>query len=489
MKQLGGLDATFLYMESPETPMHVAALTIFEMPAGLKGSFLAHFRSFFASRIHLVPIFAKKLVRTVLELDHPGWVDVDEVDLEDHIRGITLKAPGSFAQLEALVGDLHSELLDRAKPLWQFTVIDGLADGTVALYSKVHHAAVDGGAGMVIMQAVMDFFPEPRVVPPPPPKAKAKARPSVEERALLGLHDLISNVARQQINALQAIPSLISNVTDAVLASAKTTAETGQLPRISDPLAPKTRFNVSVSRKRSYAARSLPLTDAKAIAKATGTKINDVVMAISAGALRMYLREHEDLPKKPLVAFVPISLRELGNKDINNQVFGMNCPLATNEPDPIRRLKKIHAASSQSKVFAGSIKDAAPKDFTLLGAPHLLPGLMQLYGSAKLADVMPMAVNLTISNTMGPPFPVFCAGAKALALYPVSIATHGVALNITVQSYIGKLDFGITADRKAVPDVGRLADLLEDANRELLEAITTLDQPAENEDRATDKPT
>lgn len=489
MKQLGGLDATFLYMETPQTPMHVAALTLFELPKDFRGTFLDHFRNFFASRIHLVPIFEKRLARTVFELDHPGWVDVDEVDLEHHIQGITLPAPGDFSQMEQIVAGLHSQPLDRTKPLWQFTVIDGLADGRVALYSKVHHAAVDGGAGMVILQAVMDFFPEPRAVPPRKPGPPKKKKPSVEERALLGIHDIISNVARQQINALQALPGVISNVTDAVLATAKATVETGKLPAFNDVLAPKTRFNVSVSDKRSYAARSLPLNDAKMIAKATGAKINDVVMALASGALRMYLSEHDELPKKPLIAFVPISLRELGNTDINNQVFGMNVPIATDVSDPIKRLKKIRANSTQTKMLAGGVKDAAPKDFTLLGAPHLLPGLMQLYGDSKLANMLPSGVNLCISNTMGPQFPVYCAGAKVLALYPVSIATHGVALNITVQSYMGSLDFGIVADAKAVPDVDRLADLLDDALQELKTAVAAQppagDPPAQGKDKTT----
>lgn len=482
MKQLGGLDATFLYMETPQTPMHVAALTLFELPEGFQGTFLDHFRAFFASRIHLVPIFEKKLARTVFDLDHPGWVDADDVDLEDHIRGITLDKPGLFSQLEAVVGELHSVPLDRRKPLWQFHVIDGLEDGRVALYAKVHHAAVDGGAGMVILQAVMDFFPEPRPVPPRKPGPPKRKKPSVEERALLGIHDVISNVARQQISALQAIPGLIANVTDTVLAATKTAVETGKLPKVGDLLAPKTRFNASVSDKRLWAARSLPLADAKMIAKATGAKINDVVMALCGGALRLYLEEHNELPAKPLIAFVPISLRELGNTDINNQVFGMNVPIATDVADPIKRIKRVRAASTQNKMLAGSLKDAAPKDFTLLGAPHLLPGLMQLYGSAGLAGTMPMAVNLTISNTMGPQFPIYCAGAKVLALYPVSIATHGVALNITVQSYMGSLDFGITADAKAVPDVARLADLFEDALHELKDAVAAL--PAKSSQEA-----
>jgi WS/DGAT/MGAT family acyltransferase len=235
-------------------------------------------------------------------------------------------------------------------------------------------------------------------------------------------------------------------------------------------LAPRTPFNVTVGAKRSYAARSIPLAEVKAIAKARDAKLNDVVMAITSGAVRKYLLERQALPDAALVAFVPISLREVGNTDINNQVFGMNVPLATNYGNPLKRLDKIKRESGASKMLASGAKDAAPGDFTLIGAPTLLPGLMQLYGSTRLADMIPQVVNMCISNTMGPPFPLYCAGAKVTALYPVSIATHGVGLNVTVQSYLDHIDIGLTCDHKAVPDADHLGDLMVDSFEELSSA-------------------
>jgi diacylglycerol O-acyltransferase len=472
MKQLGGIDASFLYMETPETPMHVAALTLYEPPADFSGSFFDHFKTFFLSRIHLAPIFEKKLARTVLELDHPGWVDAGELDMDYHLKRVALPAPGSFEQLEALVGELHSVPLDRTRPLWQFTIVEGLDDGNVAIYAKVHHAAVDGGAGMIIASALYDMSPKPRQVKPPEPKKPAPRKPTVEERALLGINDLVQNVIRQQLNVVQAIPQALNTFANMLAPPAGDGKGLKPgLPGLPQGPAPKTPFNVTVTSQRAYAARELSLADAKQVSKATGTKINDVVMAICAGALRTYLQEHYALPSKPLVAFVPISLREMGNTDINNQVFGMTCQIATDIADPIERLMAVKKASGDSKTLAGSVKDVAPKDFTLLGAPLLLPGLMQFYGRTGLADVLPSAVNLVISNTPGPPFPLYCAGAKILAMYPVSIPIHGIALNMTVQSYLERLDFGITADRRAVPDVARLADLLKDAMAELKAAV------------------
>ncbi|MEM7441128.1 MAG: wax ester/triacylglycerol synthase family O-acyltransferase [Pseudomonadota bacterium] len=464
MKQLSGLDATFLYMETEETPMHVAGLTVVELPKGFRGSYHKQFQDFFKTRIHLVPIFGMKLAKSAFQLDHPGWVDAGEVDIDYHIPSIKLPKPGTQEQLEALVAELHAERLDRSKPLWQFTVIEGIEGRRAALYSKMHHAAVDGAAGMAIGMALFDLSPEPRKVEAPKPK-EVERKPTAPERTLLTFHDIVTNLARQQLLAIESVPKALSQMADLI-----TPVLTGKVS-IPQMLAPRTPFNVTVTAERTFAARSLSLSDAKAITKATGCKLNDVVMAVTAGAVRKYLSARQQLPDSALMAFVPISLREAGNTDTNNQVFGMNCSLATNYGDPAKRLEKITAESRATKTLSSSVKDAAPTDFTLVGAPTILPGLMQLFGGSRLADMMPSAVNMCISNTMGPPVPVFLAGAEVQSLYPVSIATHGVGLNVTVQSYRGKLDFGLTAGANAVPDMAELADLFEGSMAELKASV------------------
>ena len=453
MKQLSGIDAAFLYMETEATPMHVAGLTLYDLPKGFRGSFHKHFTEFFKGRVHLIPIFGMKLAKAMFELDHPGWVDAGELDFYYHIRSAKLPKPGNRKQLEDMVAELHAIPLDRTRPLWQFTVIEGLEGRQAALYSKVHHAAVDGGAGMVITKALYDVTETPREVEPPEPKTPER-KPTDIERAILGMNDIVANVARQQLAMMENVPKMLAQMADMI---APVLSGKVGLPQM---LAPRTPFNVTVGKRRSYSARSVSLSEAKAIAKATGTKLNDVVMAATSGALRAYLLKKQKLPDAALVAFVPISLRELGNSDINNQVFGMSVPLATNYGDPLKRLKKIGQESGASKAVAGSVKDAAPRDYTLVGAPTLLPGLMQLYGASKLADYIPQAVNVTISNNAGPPFPLFCAGAPVTALYPVSIATHGVALNVTVPSYLDNLHFAVTADHAALPDAAHFRDLI-----------------------------
>lgn len=480
MQQLSGIDATFLYFESPQTPMHVAGLTLYDLPEGFNGSFHEHFTEFFAGRLHLIPIFNKKLARTVLELDHPGWVEAGDLDLAYHIKPTTLPKPGNQRQLEELVAQMHAEPLDRKKPLWQFTVIEGLESGQVALYSKVHHAAIDGGAGMVITNALYDLTPEPRKVEIPEAETDASVDrvPTIAERAILGMYDVTTNVVKQQMKAMEAVPNLLGQALDLIGKAAGVSATEDDTRRVPQFLAPKTPFNTTVGRRRTYAARSVSLIDAKKISKATGAKINDIVMATCAGALRAYLSKKATIPDAPLVAFVPISLREAGNTDLNNQVFGMNCPLATHIDDPLKRLKRIVEDSSGIKTTVSGLKDIAPTDFTLIGAPLLLPGLARLYGKTGLADILPNAVNLCISNTAGPPFPLYCAGAKVTALYPVSIATHGVGLNITVQSYMDKLDFGITAALRAVPEAEFLAELLVQSFEELKAAALPAEEPA-----------
>ena len=242
------------------------------------------------------------------------------------------------------------------------------------------------------------------------------------------------------------------------------------LSRLPSPAAPRTPFNVQISGERAYAARALPLAAAKRLAKATGTKMNDVVMAICAGALRRYLQDHAALPKRPLTAFVPVSLRELGNTEMNNQVAGMICGLATHIEEPLARLHEIARGAQSAKSLTADIKDAMPQDYAFIGAPLLLSALARLYGRSGAANWMGSPVNVVISNVQGPPVPLFCGEARVTGLYPISIPAHGNALNFTVQSYCAELDFGLTADRRAVPDLPVLADYLAPSLEELVQA-------------------
>ena len=468
MKQLGGMDASFLYMETPHTPMHVAGLSIVELPPRFHGDFYEIYKAHIGSRLHLFPVLKKKIVQVPWDIDHPLWVDDDAMDLDYHVRHLGLPKPGTMQQLEELVGRLHSNFLDRSRPLWEFYVIDGLADRKVAVYTKIHHAAVDGGAGMALTNMMYDTTPEGRHVDPPPPAADAGKEHAPDTLELLGT--AYRHLVSQQVSALQKIPDLLK-----AIASVAMPVSNGvlRLPTraLQNLVAPRTMLNATVTSQRSFTARSLPLGEAKAIAKQTDTKLNDVVMAVCAGALRRYLIEKHGLPKEPLVAFVPVSLRQPGNTESNNQVSGMLCSLATDVKDPLERLKAIHASSLEAKEISGKLKDATPRDFSMFGAPVVLQNAIGLWDRSGLADRLPPPANVVISNVPGPQTPLYLAGARLLTLYPVSIPAHGMALNMTVQSYCGALDFGLTACRKTVPELRKLAGYLEESMEELHEAV------------------
>ena len=241
-------------------------------------------------------------------------------------------------------------------------------------------------------------------------------------------------------------------------------------------LGPKTAFNVSITNQRVFAGQSLPLTDAKTIGKRMGVTLNDVVMCLCSGALRRYLDERDGIPKKPLLAGVPVSLREAGNTDMNNQATVMVVNLHTDIADPVERLRAIHASSTEAKQLTGSMKAVIPMDFPSFGAPWLMTGLASMLGRTKLASALPPVTNLVISNVPGSPVPLYLAGARLATYFPVSIPAHGMALNLTVQSYNGSLEFGLTACRKAVPDVRDIAGHLADELDALVSAMPTAAQ-------------
>ena len=476
MHHLSGLDAAFLYMETPETPMHVGGLNIFELPLDYEGEFLDRLREHIAQRMHLAPVFQRKLVNMPFELANPIWVADDDLDLEYHIRSTVLPKPGNRAQLDKLVGRLHSSLLDRSRPLWEFYVIEGIetppdaTPGTrhVAFYSKVHHAAVDGQAGVALAHAIMDLGAVPRAVRP------ARQRRTATHDDNLGIAELtaagLKHSAIQTVKLAKTLPALTRSVYQMLRPAKVETAEGAAAPQTPATtwFAPKTPINVSITNQRSFSSLSLPLDQIKLVAKSNGVTLNDVVLAICSGALRRYLRDLDCVPTAPLLAAVPVSLRAEGNTDMNTQASIMRISLASTVDDPMERLRAIRAASASAKAAAAGMKAVMPTDFPSLGAPWLISGVAALFGRSKLANRMPPVTNVAISNVPGPKVALYMAGARMLTYYPVSIAVHSMALNVTVQSYNGALDFGLIACRKAMPDLPELARYMQQAHQELL---------------------
>ncbi|MEN9982151.1 MAG: hypothetical protein RJB10_156 [Pseudomonadota bacterium] len=485
MDHLSGLDATFLYLETPEQPMHVGGLNIFELPAGYTGDFVEDLRAHITQRMHLAPVFRRKLVNMPFELANPIWVADEDLDMEYHIRSTVLPKPGSRVQLDKLVGRLHSSLLDRSRPLWEFYVIEGLkapagapADTRhVGFYSKVHHAALDGAAGVALATAIMDVTAIPRHVRPAPNRrAMATDNFGIAELAVAG----IKNTAVQSAKLAKNLPGL-ARAAYSLLRPPKSEEpvlgvaglEMVDSPQKNRWFAPKTPINVSITNQRSFSSLSFPLAGIKHVAKGNSVTLNDVVMAICSGALRRYLADLNCVPDQPLLAGVPVSLREAGNTDMNTQASMMRISLASTIADPKARLMAINQASKAAKAASANMNAVMPTDFPSLGVPWILSGLAALFGRSKLANNMSPLANLAISNVPGPGMALYLAGAKMLTYYPVSIVTHSLALNVTVQSYNGSLDFGLIACRKAMPDLPELAKYMQITFDEML-AFTPL---------------
>jgi WS/DGAT/MGAT family acyltransferase len=488
-KKLSSLDASFLYLETPEMPMHVGSMAIFRLPDGYKGDFFEEFKAMIASRLHIAPILKARLEKTPLDIDHPSWVEDDQFDIDRHIFRASLPAPRDRATLERIVGWMHAKLLNRARPLWEFYVFEGMKDNEIGLYSKMHHACIDGGAGAALTSMIYDITPVPRQVDPPTaPKVAQEPRdiaanlidsyqalwtqpfdPSAAPKSLelprTGKSDLGSilfdNAMFQIETAVKfasSVPTVLKSLSDVV----------GKIsdPKSRDSLAsmasPPTMLNKTISSERSFAGVSISLSRAKALAKASGGKLNDVVLALSSGVVRRYLISQGGLPNKSLTAAVPISLREEGNADANNQVFGMICSIATNIDDPKARLEAIIAQSTKSKEMSHPLRALMPQvsNLSMLGAPIVTQILALLYSRSNLSDVLPPAANITVSNVPGPRQTLYAAGAELLHIFPVSISTHGIALNITVQSYRDQLDFGFIAGANIIPHVQVLCDML-----------------------------
>src|SRR6267378_2977085 len=471
-QKLSSMDASFLYLETPEMPMHVGSMAIFRLAEDYKGDFFEDFKAMIASRLHMAPILKARLEKAPLDIDHPSWVEDDQFDIDRHIFRGSLPAPHDRATLERIVGWMHAKLLNRARPLWEFYVFEGMKDNEIGLYSKMHHACIDGGAGAALTNMIYDVTPVPRKIEPPTARARVGQEPRDIAANLVDSYQqlwtqpfdaataakgidlprsgksdigsiLFDNAMFQIESAVKfagSIPTMLKSVSDVV---GKITDPKSR-DSIAGMVSPSTILNKSISSERSFAGVSISLSQAKALAKRSGGKLNDVVLALASGVVRRYLTSQGALPAKSLTAAVPISLREEGNADANNQVFGMICSIATNIEDPKARLEAIIAQSTKSKEMS-----------------HPLRALMPLlYSRSSLSDVLPPAANITVSNVPGPRQTLYAAGAELLHIFPVSISTHGLALNITVQSYRDQLDFGFIAGANIIPHVQVLCDLL-----------------------------
>ncbi|MEA2421685.1 MAG: diacylglycerol O-acyltransferase / wax synthase [Thermoleophilaceae bacterium] len=480
MRQLTSLDAQFLALESARQTGHVGGLAILD-PSTAPGGKIdgADLQRLLEERLPALPPFRWKLAEVPLGLDFPYRIEDPDFDLNFHVREIALPPPGSDDQLSDQVARIMARPLDRSRPLWELYLIHGVENGCSAVLTKIHHAVIDGISGAEIMGLLLDLSPEGR--PPPEPVAA----PDVEERpSQLGmLARGLLGVPRYPVRLLRSLPSTIPNV-DEVPAIFGGIPGVGTVGRIASRVqgvvtdgasrdrntlqAPKTLFNGRISPHRRFAFGQLPLEEVKDVKKARGVTVNDVVVSICAGVVRRWLVKHNDLPDEPLVAQIPVSVRtdeQVGT--YGNRIMLMSAPLFTDEPDPLKRLEETHEAMVDMKERHKALPASLLQGANELIPPAVFSRAAQL--TVRLSTSRPgrPAWNLVISNVPGPQFPLYLAGARLVANYPVSVITDGMGLNITVMSYDGHLDFGIVADRDLMPDVHEMIDWL----REELDAI------------------
>jgi WS/DGAT/MGAT family acyltransferase len=487
MRQLTGLDAQFLALESSRQTGHVSGVAILDPSTRPDGRLeLGDIQRLLTERLDLLPPFRWRLKEVPLGLDYPYWIEDPEFDIEYHLRDVAIAPPATDARLAELVARIFSRPLDRSRPLWELYLIEGLDAGRVAVMTKMHHAMVDGMSGAEIMGVLLDLDPEGRQLPPatrnggdPARRVTSGREPSDLEmlaRAVLGVPRYAQRVVSSIPSTLPVLEHLpvvgdlpgataISR-TSGILARALRGRPSRVLER-STLTPPRTTFNGKVSAHRRFAFGRLSLDDVKTVKHAHGCTVNDVVVALCAGSVRRWLIEHDELPADPLVTQVPVSVRTDEQRGTyGNRVGMLSTPLFTNESDPERRLRLTHEALKVAKERHRALPAEMLQDATQFIPPAVFARASRV--QLSLAATRRPIWNLVVSNVPGPQVPLYMAGARLEANYPVSVITDGLGLNITVLSYCGHLDFGIVADREQMPDVWKLIGWLRDSLAELL---------------------
>ncbi len=463
MQPLSGLDSSFLYLETATTPMHVGSLNVYEGSLSFE-----EFKDFLAQRLHLAPRLLQRLVNVPLGLGNPSWVDDPDFDINLHLHHTALPKPGDWKALRKLSARMFSQPLDRNRPLWEFIFVEGLDSipqvpkGSVAIISKIHHAAIDGASGAEILGLLFDASKKPRKIP---------AAPKREIAELPGKIKLLTNSYINLIKSPFKLPALL-------LQTAKTAVATGKLSRIETSEVPRTVFNAPrtilnkpVSSRRMWNSALLSLDRVKALRKAVdGATLNDVVMAICTGALRRYLLEKDELPEKPLVAMVPVNTRSnKAGKDMGNQVSAMLIQLPTQLDDPIEQLRTLHENTNRGKAYQDAIGAKQMTDYAEFIPFALGAQATRLYTRMHVSNLHRPLFNLVITNVPGPQIPLYMNGRLMLANMGMAPIFDGMGLIIPVLSYNGVLSFSPTTAANVMPDV----DLF---TRYLRESANTLEQ-------------
>ena len=450
MALMAPTDAMFLLAETRDVPTHVGGLQIYESPEGVGRAHAHEVYEWLLSFDELRPMFRQRPRRSLTTLGQWTWVD-DDVDLEYHVRHSALPEPGRVRELLALGSRLHSSLLDRHRPLWEFHLIEGLEGNRFAAYTKIHHALVDGISALRLLQQSMSEEPDGEARPP----WAARPRSGDGGGGIPDPRDVVSGAASALRELAGVGPSLV-----------RTAQRSVQDQLAAYPFqAPPSMLNVGITGSRRFAADGWSLERVRQVGRAAGATVNDVILAMCGGALRRYLLDEGELPDAPLIAMVPVSLR--GDDDVGgNAVGAVLCNLGTDLEDEEARLDRVHSSMEHAKRNLGGLSQLQA---TLLSAGVMAPmALLSMLGGGR--GLRP-AFNVIISNVPGPRAPLWFNGARLQGIYPMSVPTHGQALNITITSYVDDLQFGLTGCRRSVPHLQRLLAHLDSSLEDLEKAV------------------
>lgn len=446
----------FLLAENRSMPMHVGGLALYKKPEGAGRNYVRDLYEQMRSSEEIAPLFLRHPHRSARTAGQFVWEEDEQFDIDHHFRHSALPKPGRVRELLELCSRLHSTRLAWDRPLWESHVIEGLRDGRVAMYTKLHHALVDGVSAMRLLSAIHSPDPDERNMPAPWAK-RSKPSKSAGERAALEKN--LSEVSMQALRTAMGITAEAAGMPGALIKTLNRSIrnETSALSLY----APRTILNQQITGSRRFAAQDWPIERLRAIGKATGTTINDVVIAMCSGAMRAYLLELDELPDTSLVAMVPVGLNakqsQIASAEGGNAVGSIMVKMGTELADPAARLRSVHRSMKDGKEALSSMTPVQILAMSALGqAPAILPVMLKLSGIAR------PPYNLIISNVPGPRATQYFNGAQLMGNYPLSIPIHGMALNITCTSYAGLMCFGLTGCRRTVPHLQRLLGYLDD---------------------------
>ena len=490
MDQLSPQDSQFLYMETDENHIQVTAVALFD-PTTVPGGAVVRFKDILAhvdSRLHMNPLFRRRLVRVPLELDFPYWVDDENFDLEYHVQHARLPEPGDWRQLCIQLARFHARPLDQARPLWEMLVIegldriDGLPEGCYAIATKLHHAAVDGAAIVKYFGALMDIDNKGTpAVPLDAIEATRSPQPGILDMARRAVWNTVRSPIGITDAVMRSAPALYRWAQESLYAQQEVTTKV-----------PDTRFNCNASPHKMFDATTVNLDDLKTIREAVpGATINDVVLAICGGALRKFLKHHRELPSESLVAWVPINARGGPASEMEgpgNRITSMTTPIFTDIEDPIARLRAIHGSTRKSKEARAGVSARLMTDLS----QHVPAATLVTAGRLVLrAGVAANICNLFISNVPGPQTPMYMNGARQIATYAIAPLVDGMGLFIATPSYDGKITFNVTSTRETLPDIRFFIECIEASLADMLKATTSTraapDKPKARKKTATRK--